>query len=83
MLLKEFIDESTGPFIVPERHFLQRKITGLIDQDRGMHLAAGGDSRDPIGSIGDLLNDLPNAEDDSFPPESRTLLGPTIMRDDL
>jgi hypothetical protein len=48
-----------------------------------MHLAAGSDPGNPIGRILHLLYDAPNAKDNSFPPNPRTLLGPREPRGDL
>jgi hypothetical protein len=83
VLLQESVHKIAGPFIVPQRHFLEREFTRPIDQDRRMHLPTGSDSSDPIGAMCYFRDDTPDTEDYSLPPGARTLLGPAKMGNDL
>jgi len=48
-----------------------------------MHLTAGSDSSDPIGTMCYFRYNTPDTKDHSLPPSARTLLGPAKMRNDL
>jgi hypothetical protein len=76
-------NQLTSPFIVPQGHFFQYEFAIAIDQDRRMHLAAGGDSGDASNGVRHLLDDTPNTKNDSLPPDPRTLLRPLKTRNVL
>src|ERR1700693_5552586 len=79
----KLLHDLSGSLVVPEWNPIQHQSSVVVDEDRAMHLAAGGHAGDAVRPLIDLAEDGSDTGCRAFPPGFGTLLGPAKLRDNL
>ena len=83
MRLPECRHLRQGPFVIPQRRGVAGELPGRVDQHGAVHLAAGANGFDSVGCVRNGGQHLTDHRRRAAPPVFRSLLGPTVVRDDL
>jgi hypothetical protein len=81
--LLKLLYDFPGPLVVPERDPIQNQSPIVVDQNRAMHLTAGGHADNAVRPLLNLAQDGADRDYRAFPPRFRALFGPSKVRDNL